>query len=225
MKLKEVIVFLQEKLFAVVKAGKHDHTHRFDFSIREGQTSLDNQHYHAYRLGDKMTRGTMRVPPNADIQDHEHELPYLPHIEDSVAENRETLSEGVNPRKLALNLTAVFKVLKGNSSTTRDAVLDTFGILDEKNRRVVSTWVLDLLGASRRATGTAASSEGVREGQEASSAGIVAFDLLDVIGELARNKAATSKAVKDSFRGLSSKERSTISNWVAAMVSIVTPKG
>jgi hypothetical protein len=355
MKLNEVAAFLQERLFAITgNGGKNDHVHRVDFSNREGKTSIDEKHYHNYRLGDKVTTGTVLMPANADVKPHDHSLPMLlkegqdfervfaflstleksdlqqlanplnepkpnapldfrieshpyegiklkmtffdtgnkyameslgryitpmlkevginpnrvhyhvlayhppmppmsseeeprlpavdfEHVQDkasltmavaivgqhaikeSVEEDQ--LDEGVNPRKLALNLTAVFKVLKGNSSTTRDAVLDTFGILDEKNRRVVSTWVLDLLGASRRATGTAASSEGVREGQEASTAGIVAFDLLDVINELVRNKAATSKAVKDSFRSLSAKEKSTISNWVAAMVNIVTPKG
>ena len=355
MKLNEIAAFLQERLFAVtgLGVGTVDHTHRVDFSQREGRTSVDDKHYHMYRLGDNLTTETIRIPADADVKDHDHTLPMLlredhfehafsflstleksdfqqlanplnepkpnaplnlrieshPHegiklkmvffdtgnkyaieslgryitpmlkevginpnrvhyhvipysapmppmspeevvrppevdfdhvadkaklsmavaivghhaIKEGVEEDQ--LDEGVNPRKLALNLTSVFKVLKGNSSATRDAVLDTFGILDEKNRRVVSTWVLDLLGASRRATGSAESSEKVREGQEASSPAIVAFDLMDVINELAKNKTATARAVKDSFRGLSAKEKSTISNWVAAMVNLATPKG
>lgn len=220
MKLKEVIVFLQEKLFAVTKnAGKNDHTHRFDFSVREGQTSIDESHYHGYRLGDKMTRGTMRVPPNADVIDHDHELPHLPHIADSVDEDQETLSEAVNPRIVALDLVAVSKFWRGNTKIAKAAVLDTFEVMGDREKKIVNTWVTDLIGASRRAAGK---TESV---QEALSPALVAFDLSDVVDEAIRNKPALKAAVKTSMRSLSLKEQNVISNWVAALVDLVTPKG
>jgi hypothetical protein len=78
MKLNEIASFLQEKFFAVTgSAGKNDHVHRVDFSERSGKTSVDEKHYHSYRLGDKFTTGTIRVPADADVKDHDHSLPSL----------------------------------------------------------------------------------------------------------------------------------------------------
>ena len=64
-----------------------------------------------------------------------------------------------------------------------------------------------------------------KELQEALSPAIVAFDLLDVVDEAARNKPALKDAVKISMRSLSLKEQNVISNWVATLVDLVTPKG
>jgi hypothetical protein len=64
-----------------------------------------------------------------------------------------------------------------------------------------------------------------KELQEALSPALVAFDLLDVVDEGSRNKPALKDAVKTSMRSLSLKEQNVISNWVAALVSLVTPKG
>ncbi len=67
--------------------------------------------------------------------------------------------------------------------------------------------------------------EGEKEISEALSPALVAFDLLDVVDEGSRNKSALKDAVKTSMRNLSLKEQNVISNWVAALVGLVTPKG
>jgi hypothetical protein len=61
--------------------------------------------------------------------------------------------------------------------------------------------------------------------EQASSSGVVAFDLLDVVDEASRNKPALKQAVKISMGRLSSKEKQVVSNWVATLVDLVTPKG
>ena len=130
----------------------------------------------------------------------------------------EQLDEAVNPRKVALDLVAVSKFWKGNTKVAKAAVLDTFEIMGDREKKIVNTWVTDLIGASRRAAGK---TESV---QEALSPAIVAFDLLDVFDEAVRNKPALKDAVKVSMRALSLKEQNVISNWVVSLVDLVTPK-
>jgi len=90
MRLQDIAAFLQEKLFAVTgNGGKNDHVHRVDFSVREGRTTVDEKHYHMYRLGDKVTTETFRVPPEADVKDHDHTLPVL--LKESPAEPEKIL--------------------------------------------------------------------------------------------------------------------------------------
>jgi len=91
MKLQEIAVFLQEKLFAVTGTGVGivDHTHRVDFSVREGRTTVDDKHYHMYRLGDSLSTKTIRVPPEAPVKDHDHTLPAL--LKESPAEPEKIL--------------------------------------------------------------------------------------------------------------------------------------
>ena len=60
---------------------------------------------------------------------------------------------------------------------------------------------------------------------EAQSAALVAFDLLDVFDESKRDKVRLKNAVQSSFSGLSQRERDAIVNWVAALVDAITPKG
>ena len=356
MKLNDIAVFLQERLFAITgNGGKNDHVHRVDFSQREGKTSIDEKHYHNYRLGDKVTTGTVQMPAGSGVKNHDHTLPMLlkeghdfervfaflstleksdfqqlanplnepkpdaplnlrieshphegiklkmtfyntgnkyaietlgryiapmlkevginpnrthyhvipysapvppmdpemevrppevdfEHVEDKAnltmavaiighhaikeGVEEDQLDEAVNARKVALNLLDALSLLKNNTKATKTAALDTFEIMGDREKKIVNTWVTDLIGAARRATGKSPELNQRKEGiQEALSPALVAFDLSDVVDEAARNKPALKQAVKTSMRSLSLKEQNVISNWVAVLVDLVTPKG
>ena len=72
MKLKDI----HETLLAVSgPGGRNDHKYRYDPS-KDGETTVDDSHYHSYRRGDKETSGVVAVPAGADAgPPHEHYLP------------------------------------------------------------------------------------------------------------------------------------------------------
>ena len=97
MKLKDI----HETLLAVTGAsGRNSHTHRYDPG-KSGETTVDDNHYHKYRQGDKETSGVTAVPAGADAgPPHEHYLPTEMIMGQDIGEDMQLDEIAASPEKI-----------------------------------------------------------------------------------------------------------------------------